>query len=445
MNNLFTIFSTREVALFIWFLLFLIFVSRSKDVRHSIARAIKTFFSRKSIIAFSLLLLYILLIVFILSYIGFWDISLLKDTILWLLFSGSVLFMNINKIENVNYFSGLIKDNIKIVIIWEFLFNFYTFSLIGELVFIPVVTLFSSMGIFAKYSLKGEEGYEKVVILCKNILILMGLVVGSYVVYKTITEYDLLLSVSNLKSFLLPVLLVVLTFPYFYMQALYMNYKSYINIVKHIHRYKEPGTSKRLIKATLKYANVNLGTLKRIWKYQTHFHPSRESPEEYIKRVAKKPKYIISNKAKLLLFNDIQTVLNSLSDVGIGKLDEWHRSYAGDDYYLSMTSYYQFGIDDITKIPNSLAFYLTGEETYIKQLDVMLDIGYEQDKSQAKRKFIEILQQTFNILEIPLSDDLISSLSEDKWFEHEYETHQVSLSYDNFERVEKYTLSIVTK
>ncbi len=151
MNNLFTIFSTREVALFIWFLLFLIFVSRSKDVRHSIARAIKTFFSRKSIIAFSLLLLYILLIVFILSYIGFWDISLLKDTILWLLFSGSVLFMNINKIENVNYFSGLIKDNIKIIIIWEFLFNFYTFSLIGELVFIPVVTLFSSMGIFAKY------------------------------------------------------------------------------------------------------------------------------------------------------------------------------------------------------------------------------------------------------------------------------------------------------
>ena len=116
-----------------------------------------------------------------------------------------------------------------------------------------------------------------------------------------------------------------------------------------------------------------------------------------------------------------------------------------DHYYLSMTSYYQFGIDDITKIPNSLAFYLTGEETYIKQLDVMLDIGYEQDKSQAKRKFIEILQQTFNILEIPLSDDLISSLSEDKWFEHEYETHQVSLSYDNFERVEKYTLSIVTK
>lgn len=445
MNNLFNIFSTREVALIIWFLVFLIFVSRTKDVRHSIVGVIKAFFDRKLIVAFSTLLLYILFIIFILSYIGFWDISLLKDTVLWLLFSGIVLFMNINKVEDVNYFSKLIKDNIKIIAIWEFLFNFYTLSLVWELVLIPVVFMFSVIEAFAEHSSKQEESHKKVVALCKNILGLIGLVMIGYVIYRTITEYELLLSISNLKSFLLPVLLTALTLPYFYALALYMNYESFITVVKHLHRNGDPKISKRLIKATLKYANININTLKRIWKYLAHFNSSKESPDEYIKRVAKKPKYIISDKARLPLFNDIQTVIKKLSDIGIGKLDEWHKSYAGDDCYLSMTNYYQFGIDDITKIPNVLAFYLTGEETYIKQLEVVLDIGYEQDKHQTIEKFIEVLSLTFSNLNIPFPEGLTNSIIEDREYHLQYDTYSILLNYEKFERIEKYTLRITTQ
>lgn len=442
MNNLFNIFSTREVALAIWVLIFLIFVSRTKDVRHSIVGVVKAFFDRKLILAFSTLLLYILFIVFILSYIGFWDISLLKNTVLWLLFSGIVLFMNINKVESVNYFSKLIKDNIKIIAVWEFIFNFYTLSLAWELLFIPVVFMFSAIEIFAEYSSKQEESHKKVVALCKNILGLIGLVMIGYVIYRTITGYELLLSTSNLKLFLLPILLTTLTLPYFYTLALYMNYESFITVVKHLHRNEDPKISKRLIKATLKYANININTLKRIWKYHIHFNSSKESPDEYIKRVAKKPKYIISDRAKLPLFNDIQTVIKQLSDIGIGKLDEWHKSYAGDDSYLSMTNYYQFGIDDITKISNTLAFYLTGEETYIKQLEVVLDIGYEQDRHKAIEKFIEVLGLTFRSLDIVFPEDLINSIIEGREYSLQYDAYSILLNNEKFARIEQYTLSI---
>lgn len=445
MSNLLNIFSTREIAIFIWFLILSIFISRTKDVRNSIVRVIKAFFNRKLFLAFCTLLTYILLVIFILSVIGFWDISLLKDTIFWTLFSGIVLFMNINKVENVNYFSSLIKDNIKVIVIWEFLFNFYTLSLIGELVLIPVVSLFSIMEVFAEHSSKQEESHKKVITLCKNVLGLIGLGLIVYVVYKTITEYELLFSVSNIKSFLLPILLAILTLPYFYALALYMNYESYITVVKHIHRNKEPKISKGLIRATLKYANVNLNTLKRIWKYQVHFDSSKENPDEYIRRVAKKPKYIVSDKAKLLKFNDIQTVINLLSEIGIGKLDEWHRSYAGDDCYLSMTNYHKFGIDDITKIPNTLALYLTGEETHINQLEVVLDVGCEQDKDQAIEKFTEVLRQIFNRLDIMLPDNLICSIADNKEYHYEYNTHEVSLNYEKFERIEQCKLTIMTK
>ena len=445
MSNLFNIFSTREIALAIWFLIFLIFVSRTKDVRHSIIGVIKAYFDKRLILSFSTLLLYIVLTIFLLSLIGFWDISLLKDTFFWFLFSGIVLFMNINKVENVNYFSKLIKDNLKIIAIWEFLFNFYTLSLVWELILIPAVFLFTVIETFAEYSSKQEENHKKVVSLCKNILMLIGLVMTGYVIYRTITEYELLFSVSNIKYFLFPILLSILTLPYFYTLALYMNYESFITAVKHVHRNEEPRIIKRMIRSTFKYANINLNTLKRIWKYQVHFDSSKDNPDEYIKKVAKKPKYIISDKAKLTQFNDIQMVIKNLSNIGIGELDEWHKSYAGDDCYLSMTNYYRFGIDDITKIPNMLAFYLTGDETYIKQLEIVLDIGYEQDKCQAIEKFIEILRLASNGLDIPIPDSLTNSLIENREYNLQNDIYSISLNYEKFERIEKYVISITTK
>lgn len=445
MSNLFNIFSTREIALFIWFLIFVIFVSRTKEVRLSIVCVIKAFLDKKLVIAFSTMLIYILLVILILSYIRFWDMSLLKDTIVWILFSGIILFMNTNKVDNIDYFSKLIKDNIKIIVIFEFLFNLYTLSLFGELILIPIVSFFSIVGVFAEHSSKQEESYKNVAVLCKNILGLIGLSMIGYVIYKTITEYNLLLSVSNLKFFLLPILLAILILPYFYFLALYINYESFISMVKHLHRKSEPTIIKDLIKATFKYANFNINKIKRIWKYQSSFDLSKENPNEFIKRVSKTPKYYISNKAKLILFNDIRKVIEDLSNIGIGKLDEWHKSYAGDDYYLSITNYYQFGIDDITKIPNTLAFYLTGKETYIKQLDVILDIGYEQDKHLALDKFIEILHMVFNSLSVPLPNDLVNSITISKKYSEEYNTHILLLDYEIFEKIESYTLSIITK
>ena len=299
MNNIFSIFSTREVALAIWFLIFLIFVSRTKAVRHSMIGVIKAFFVKKLILAISTLLLYIVFVIFLLSLIGFWDISLLKDTILWFLFSGIVLFVNINKVENVNYFSKLIKDNIKIIAIWEFLFNFYTLSFVWELILIPTIFFITVIETFAEHSSKQEESHKKVVSLFKNILGFIGLVMIGYVAFRITTEDELLFSISNIKSFLLPILLSILTLPYFYALALYMNYKSFIARVKHSHWNEEPRTIKSMIDATLKYANINLNTLKRIGKYQFSFDSSTENPDDFIKRVAKKPKYVISDKAKL--------------------------------------------------------------------------------------------------------------------------------------------------
>lgn len=145
------------------------------------------------------------------------------------------------------------------------------------------------------------------------------------------------------------------------------------------------------------------------------------------------------------MFNNTQKVIKNLSNNGIGKLDEWHKSYGGDDCYLSMTNYYQFGTDDITQIPNSLAYYLTGEEMYIKQLEIVLDKGYQQDKLKAIEKFIDIIKLTFDCLQIPTPTDLLESIIANKNYQRECDTHEITMIYEKFERIEKYQLSIITK
>ncbi|WP_434578830.1 hypothetical protein [Thermoanaerobacterium thermosaccharolyticum] len=77
------IFSNRELAVGFWLFLLLLYALSKKDIRKSLLDIIKIFFSKKFIGWHISMLLYVLLIVFILFKIGFWEFRLLKDTIIW--------------------------------------------------------------------------------------------------------------------------------------------------------------------------------------------------------------------------------------------------------------------------------------------------------------------------------------------------------------------------
>lgn len=440
-NHIFQTFSTREIATFIWLSVLTIYVLWSKNVRDSVIEAIKSLGHRFFIIGLLSLSIYTLLSVFILQKLSCWDTILIKDTLFWFLFTAVSIFFSVHKAKDVTFFTNILKDNLKVIVVFEFLINLYTFPLLIELLLFPIIVLTS----FPQGTTEEDSTKQKVNSCFEKLLSLIGLSMILFSIYKSVMDYESFFSVSNLRTFLLPFLLTILSLPYFYMLALYISYESYITVVKHLHRYENPKGVKDFIKATFKYANINLNTLSRIWKYQSLFNASEDDPFEYVKRVSQSPKYIIGNTAKLRTFNDIQRVIKSLSNNGIGKLDEWHKSYSGDDCYLSMTGYYQFGCGNITKIQNSLVYYLTGEETYIKQLDIELCVGYQQNKRDAITKFIDIIKQTFDSLMISIPDDLIESIFTDKKYQRECDTHNIILDYEKLERMEKYFLSIITK
>jgi len=447
MSNFFNMFSTREIALAIWFLIFLIFVCRTKGVRGSIDGVIKAFFAKKLILVFSTLILYILILVFILSHIEFWDISLLKDTFLWLIFSGIVLFMNINKVESVNYFTKLIKDNIKIIAIWEFLFNFYTLNLIGELIFIPVVSLFSIMEVFAEHSSKQEKSHKKVVTLCKNVLGLIGFGMIVFVLYRTITEYDLLLSVSNIKSFLLPILLVILTLPYFYFLAVYMRYENLYMRVSTFLKYKGKEYVKNAKIQILISANISLIKLFRVDRNFMSLK-SAEDVRLQIKMITKKPlhkKGIIGNNAKIGLFNNIEKSRKLLSEIGIGDFSEWRNL---GNSFQSITSYYELPDsykDSYVGLPNNIACYLSGEETYIKQMNLTLNMNNKKQEKSALYLLKDCINKIFIIFNIRDVNDVVVSINKRKELNFQTETYLYKLSIYQYNHMDVWEFIIETK
>ena len=132
--------SNRETALSIWSLVLMCTLMLKKSIRQSFMGVLKAFCVRKILIVFFMFIFYVFIWVFILFRAGFWESSLIKDTLLWMFGFASLLLVNINKVKSLSYLGKIFLDAIKWAIIIEFIVSFYTFSLRTELIIFPIMT-----------------------------------------------------------------------------------------------------------------------------------------------------------------------------------------------------------------------------------------------------------------------------------------------------------------
>ncbi len=60
-------------------------------------------------------------IIWLLRFLGFWNIELLKDSVYWFIGSGFVMLMNLNDVsKEPQFFKNIIKDNFRLIIVLEF-------------------------------------------------------------------------------------------------------------------------------------------------------------------------------------------------------------------------------------------------------------------------------------------------------------------------------------
>lgn len=252
--------STRELAWATWILIALIACMFSKSIRSSIVGVIKALFAWKISVSLLAFFAHTALYLFLLFKFGLWDISLLKDTIIWTLGFGFISLLNVNKINDSSYFKKVIVDTINWTIAIEFIVNFFTFSLIKELIIVPILVFSAITQAAASFNPENKQVEN----LLKYFLTAIGTLIFIFVLYKTIEQYSKLFTLDNLKGFLLPVFLSLTFLPFMYFYNLFVKYEElWIRLNFSIRNKRDRQRVKRQI---LCVANVNIDKLVSISK-----------------------------------------------------------------------------------------------------------------------------------------------------------------------------------
>lgn len=264
---IYKIFNTRELSLGIWIFISICYLLLNKHIRKSLFNVIKAAFNPLFIKVYIHMILYVFVITYFLYLIGFWNTSLLKDTILWFISTGIIsAFRAVDKGKNFNYFIELAKDYVKITIILEFIINLYTFSLIGELILIPFVFFINMLIIildtFPEYQNEKSEPTKK---LLKFINAILGLYIIFNSILLAIKNIKDVGSISNLNSLLLPPILSLLFLVFIYFLALWASYEEIFTRIQF-----GENKSKKLI-AYIQFkifllCHVNINRVNNFWK-----------------------------------------------------------------------------------------------------------------------------------------------------------------------------------
>lgn len=278
------IFNNREIALLFWIALIVLAVLLSK-LRKSLVPIFKILTSKMFLIIFSLIGAYLYGIILLLKNLEVWQTSNLKDVLFWLFSVGLILVFKINEAKSNAYFKGIFLSAIKWTIVLEFIVNLYSFSLFKEIIILPILVFLAMTQAVAEM----DEKHKVVSKFLKNVIAIAGLSIFSYSLYKTIVNFDDVLTFQNLVSFLLPSTITVLFIPFVYFLALYSTYESYFIHLDFMTVKKDK--VKETKKLILRIANINLDKLLRIKKnFEKKVFYDDTDLKSYIHNISKQSK-----------------------------------------------------------------------------------------------------------------------------------------------------------
>ena len=147
----------------------------------------------------------------------------LCDVIFWFFSAASYSFFQITKAsDEPYYFSKAIKDNLKIIVVIQFVLSVYTFSLWVELIFIPLMVVIGGMIAVSQQ----KEEHKIVEQLLTKLTEAIGLFIVIFTVYKLITAFGELGQLKTIYDLIIPTALSLLLLPFLYLLAVFNNYQS---------------------------------------------------------------------------------------------------------------------------------------------------------------------------------------------------------------------------
>lgn len=410
-SNLECFFNTREIAVAIWLFVVLVWGMTKGHVRQSMKALAVQFFHYRILISYLLAVGYSAGGVYLFSRLNIWTSAQLKDTILWCIFIIIGTMMEINKVnENKNYFKDSLKENLKLSILIEFIIGVYTFSLLTELILIPITTLITGMQIFSGK----DQKYRSLQKFLSSLMFLLGLFVLGYTIYEITLHIRKFASFDTLRDFILSPLLALWFLPFIYIMSLYMTYESYFIAMQFRIKDRKLLTFSKW-QALFRF-NTNTSGFER-WKNRL-FIGSIETKEDVIhsieeikrlQRVEKNPPVVNSN-----LGWSPYRAKEFLTKTGIST-GYYHNDY--EDSWAASSNVVR--LDD-NFMGNTVTYYIEGKETVVKKLHLTLSIHDPSKTQEATNKFI---QYTKDLYMAAIGNQLPESFRMAIFLKKEIETH----------------------
>jgi hypothetical protein len=215
--------NNRELAAATVILVVFAYCLTNRKVRPSLFAVVKCALQWK--IAFTVLASWAVVAVgiWVLEAIGLWNDALLKDALIWSVFSGtSLAFRGVSESDPNAKFKALAMDQIKGVLVFEFLVNVYSMSYSMELVWLLLmilVTLLIAVG-------EMDESNRPAVKLFRFVQGVLGFWMMVFVVYSLWRRPSEFFGLEAFQAFVLPIFLAIWVLPFGYLVSLVAGYEA---------------------------------------------------------------------------------------------------------------------------------------------------------------------------------------------------------------------------
>ena len=214
--------NSRELAIIIYALVLLAFLCSKSEFRNSFIGVVKAFFANKLIPIWLACLLYFIIALVFLNEVGLWGFSLVTGSVFW--FFGTLLTVGrvVSVTEGVPRILSFLKWQTVLFFTLTFLMDFYPLSLFWEMLILPFLALVACMVAVAERDERftGKPVHTFVLWLQASMIYF---VFGASIL-GLIFNYEQLLSLEGLRSYLMVPVLSLLFLPFLSFMDVYARY-----------------------------------------------------------------------------------------------------------------------------------------------------------------------------------------------------------------------------
>ncbi|MCC2510909.1 MULTISPECIES: hypothetical protein [Bacillus cereus group] len=214
-------FSTREYSIILWLSIIIIFAlfKNGKEIGLSFLSVIKAFFNLLKNVASILMVVYLFLVIYLLSYLKIMEFEMIKDYVIWIF---SAFFPAMYKVVIHRDISVLkmFKDLFKFSVFFMFIISEYTFNFWLELIIIVPIS-FILVLVSSFIDIENKTEYKQLKNIINVLLALLGFIVLYYAMISFIDSFKDVEKMIFWKKLFFEIVIFCLHIPILYFSQIF--------------------------------------------------------------------------------------------------------------------------------------------------------------------------------------------------------------------------------